>query len=293
LRAGPEDHGRCVIRLQAHGKPKVDHRACGHVPQACCPGTDPEARLEQEIVVLAGRAVAADGHVGNPQPPRYLRPVGVHTPTGYGFFLTHVPPRLGPRQVADLSRVRWKVERSLRLDTSGQRVDHMDAERPCAVQALRQVSRIAALSAALLAHAHTRQTRPAPEGAPRTEAPRHPRRLAVPVAVACQSSAQACDLKGAQAMRRGQEIAALLMPSGHDPHWRRRPSVLDQLRGWTRQPVGRTQPNRNDLKAAAYVDTYARGPLAIIFHSAVYVYVYMPRVTPPYGLGGVPWQQKF
>jgi hypothetical protein len=63
--------------------------------------------------------------------------------------------------------------------------------------------------------------------------------------------AQAFDLKGAQAMQRWQEIAALLRHSGTDPHWRRRPSVLDQLRGWTRQPVSRKRANRADLKAAA------------------------------------------
>jgi hypothetical protein len=71
------------------------------------------------------------------------------------------------------------------------------------------------------------------------------------LAVSCQSIAQAFDLKGAQAMRRWQEIAELLMHSGKDPNRRRRPSVLDQLRGWQRQAVGRKQPNCHDLKAAA------------------------------------------
>jgi len=70
---------------------------------------------------------------------------------------------------------------------------------------------------------------------------------------------QAFDLKSAQAKRRWQEIAALRMPSGKDSNWRRRPSVLEQLRAWSRQPVGRKQANRNDLKAAASVDTYCAG----------------------------------
>jgi hypothetical protein len=105
--------------------------------------------------------------------------------------------------------------------------------------------------AALLAHTHNMQTRPSQEGELRTEAPLHPRRLALPLAVSCQSIAHAFDLKGATAKRRWQQIAALLTHSGRDPNWRRRPSVLDQLRGWKRHPVVRHQTNRRHLKAAA------------------------------------------
>ena len=88
-------------------------------------------------------------------------------------------------------------------------------------------------------------------GAPRTEAPLHPRRLALQLAVSCQSIAQAFDLKEARAQERGQQIADVLIHSGRDPNWRRRPSVLNQLRGWKRQPVVRPQTNRRHLKAAA------------------------------------------
>jgi hypothetical protein len=88
-------------------------------------------------------------------------------------------------------------------------------------------------------------------GAPRTEAALHPRRLALQLAVSCQSIAQAFDLKGTAAKRRWQQLAALLTQSGRDPNWRRRPSVLDQLRGWNRQPVAQKQALRRNLKAAA------------------------------------------
>jgi hypothetical protein len=63
---------------------------------------------------------------------------------------------------------------------------------------------------------------------------------------------QAFDLKGAAAKRRWQQIAELLTHSGRDPNWRRRPSVLDQLRGCKRQPRARKPTSRRDnLKAAA------------------------------------------
>jgi putative transposase len=245
-------HGvRFVIRRKDNWKPKVDSIARGQVTPEFFPGTDLDVLLEEEILVLDGRAIDADVPVGDAKHPVHLRLVGVHTPKGYGFFLTNLPPRIGPRQVADLYRVRWEVELSIRLDKSVHRLDEIDAERPCSLKTLLHASLIASMIAALLAHTHHRQTRPPQEGTPRTEAPLHPRRLALQLAVSCQTIAQAFDLKGIEAMRRWQQIADVLTHSGRDPNWRRRPSVLDQLRGWKRQPVAGKQTNRRNLQAAA------------------------------------------
>jgi putative transposase len=246
------DHGvRFVIRLKENWKPKVDYVARGQAAQEFFPGTDLDALLEQDLLILDGRAIDADVRVGSTKDPLHLRLVGVHTPKGYCFFLTNLPPRIGPRQVAALYRVRWEVELSIRLDKSVHRLDQIDAERPCSVKTLLHASLIASIIAALLAHTHNLRTRPPQAGALRTEAPLHPRRLALQLAVSCQSIAQALTLKGAQAMRRWQQIAELLLHAGRDPNWRRRPSVLDQLRGWKRQPVGRKQAGPPNLKAAA------------------------------------------
>ncbi|MBI3328077.1 MAG: hypothetical protein HYZ81_15420 [Nitrospinae bacterium] len=119
------------------------------------------------------------------------------------------------------------------------------------MKALLHASLIASMIAALLAHRHNLQTRPLQENTPRMEAPLHPRRLALQLAVSCQSIARAFDLKGAAAKRRWQQIADLLTHTGRDPNWRRRPSVLDQLRRWNRQPVARKQARRRYLKGAA------------------------------------------
>jgi putative transposase len=245
-------HGvRFVIRLKDNWKPKVDYLARGQVTQEFCAGTDLDVLLDQESLVLNGHTVDADVRVGSTKQPLHLRLVGVPTPKGDGFFLTNLPPRLGPRQVAALYRVRWAVELSIKLDKSVHRLDQVDAERACSVKTLLHASLIASIIAALLAHTHNMQTRPSPEGEPRTAAPLPPRRLALQLAVSCQSIAQAFDLKGAAAKRRWQQIAELLTYSGRDPNWRRRPSVLDQLRGWKRQPVVRHHTNRRHLKAAA------------------------------------------
>jgi hypothetical protein len=95
-----------------------------------------------------------------------LRLVGVQTSKSYCFFLTNLPPRVGPRQVADLYRVRWEVELSIKLDKSVHRLDAIDAERPCSLKTLLHASLIASILAALLAHTHNLQTRPTQVGAP-------------------------------------------------------------------------------------------------------------------------------
>ena len=238
---------RYVIRLKDNWKPKVDYLARGQVTEAVFPGADLDALLEDETLVLDGRAIDADVHVGRGKERVDARLVGVQTAKGYGFFLTNLPPRIGPWQVADLYRVRWEVERSIRLDTSVNRLDAIDAEQPCTLKTLLHAALIASTLAALLAHTHNVHTRPQQPGAPRTEAPLHPRRLALQLAVSCQSIAQAFELQGAEATHRWNKIAALLTHSGKDPNWRRRPSVLDQLRGWKRPPVRRKKPNNRDV----------------------------------------------
>jgi putative transposase len=235
---------RFVIRLKDNWKPKVDYIARGQVAPEFFAGTDLATLLADDILVLDGRAIDADVHVGREKHPLHLRLVGVQSPKGYCFFLTNLPPRIGPRQVADLYRVRWEVELSIRLDKSVHRLDAIDAERPCSLKTLLHASLIASILAALLAHTHNFQTRPKQDGAPRTEAPLHTLLLALQLAVSCQFIAQAWELKGTAAKRRWQKIAELLTHAGTDPNWRRRPSVLDQLRGWKRQPVSRDK-NRN------------------------------------------------
>jgi len=250
-------HGvRFVIRLKKNWKPKVDYVARGQATQEFFPGSDFDALLEQESLLLDGRVIDADVHVGRGSHALPLRLVGVQTPKGYCFFLTNLPPRIGPRQVADLYRVRWEVELSIRLDKSVNRLDAIDAEQPFSLKTLLHASLIASTIAALLAHTHNVHTRPQQAGGPRTEAPLHPRRLALQLAVSCQSIAQAFELQGAEAQRRWDKIAELLTHSGRDPNWRRRPSVLDQLRGWKRQPLARKKlksrdVNNGNLKAAA------------------------------------------
>jgi hypothetical protein len=247
LRAG-EAHGvPCVLRLQDNWTPTVDSVARGQLTQECFPGTALAALREGDLLGLDRRAIAADVHGGPGPQARPRRLVGVHTPNGSWFVLTHLPPRMGPRQVGDLYRGRWEVERRIRLDQSVNRVEAIDAARPCSVKTRLPAARLASTIAAIRAHTHNGHTRPPQAGAPRTEAPRHPRRLALPLAGSCQSIAQAFELQGAEATQRWRTMAEWLTHAGRDPNWRRRPSLFDQLRGWKRQPLTRKEANSGDV----------------------------------------------
>jgi hypothetical protein len=241
-RACNDQEGGVVIRLKDHWKPTVESIARGQVTQEFGPGTELNALLEQDILVLDGRVSDADVHVGDPKHPLHLRLVGVNTSKGDGVFLTNLPPRIGPRQVTDLSRVRWEVELSIRWDKSVHRLDQIDAERPCSVKTLLQASRMASMITALVAHTHHRQTRPPQEGAPRPQAPLHPRRLALQLAVSCQSMAgaflifsgafglralEACVGRDQKSDRRCRCIWRSARPAfgWHSPHTTRPPSA--------------------------------------------------------------------
>jgi hypothetical protein len=101
LRAGETHGGRCVMRLKAHGTPKVDDGARGQITPAFFPGAACDARLEEDTLVLDGRAIDADGPIGRGRHAVPRRLVGVQSPQGSWVFLTTLPPRIGPRQVAD------------------------------------------------------------------------------------------------------------------------------------------------------------------------------------------------
>ena len=131
------------------------------------------------------------------------------------------------------------------------RLAAIDAERPCSLKTLLHASLIASILAALLAHTHNLQSRPTQQGALRNTAPLHTRLLALQLAVCCQSIAQAFDLRGTAARRRWEKIAELLTHAGTDPNWRRRPSILDQLRGWKRQPGARAKNRHRHAQMAA------------------------------------------
>ena len=202
--------------------------------------TDFDLLLSDEVLLLDGKVVDAQVTVGDGPAPQRLRLVGVPLPeTGtYGFYLTNLPATIGPRQVADLYRIRWEIESHNKLDKACHRLDDIQARKPEAAEALVHATMIASIIACLIAHRqHLAERRPARATVPRPKPPIHPQRLARMVGVVTLELADFRYRRGTQYAREGwKRYAEMLIDEGRDPNWRRRPSILDQLRGWPSTP---------------------------------------------------------
>jgi hypothetical protein len=234
-----ETHGvKYVIRLKENWKPRVQSITRGNLTRTFAPGSDLDLLLAEETLLLDGSVLDARVEVGEGSRRVACRLVGVPNPEGeYCFYLTNLPGVVGPRQIADLYRVRWEIESDNKLDKSCHALDKIGARTGPAVRALVHASMVSSMLVGLLAHHHRRrEAPPAQANTERVTAPIHPQSLARAMGSAAQSLAGALDLTGAEADRRWRELAAHLTHLGKDPNWRNRPSILDQLRGWRITP---------------------------------------------------------
>jgi hypothetical protein len=227
-----------VIRLKENWRPKVERITRGEVSKAFAPGSDFKMLIEKEYLLLRGKVIDAEVRIGERSEVVRMRLVGVPTPTGkYNFYLTNLPSRIGPRQIADLYRVRWEIETNNKLDKSCHRLDHIDARKPEAVYALLHASMTASILICILAHRHRLAEAPPPRrGTERTTPPVHPQSLARMVGHAALALATLMELDSRRANPEWRRLADVCLHMGRDPNWRRSPSVLDQLRGWKITP---------------------------------------------------------
>jgi IS4 transposase len=127
----------------------------GDVQRRFFDGADFDTLIEDEVLVLQGRAVDASVTVGSGSNVLALRLVGVESSKGYCWYLTNIAGRYGPHQIASLYRVRWEIELSMKLDKS---VHHLSASGENvgrniqAVRALLHAALIASVIAGLIAH---------------------------------------------------------------------------------------------------------------------------------------------
>jgi putative transposase len=234
-----------VIRLKDNWKPRVQQIHRGQVQDTFFSGTNLQALLADKTLLLDGRVVDATVTLGVGPKTVGCRLVGVPAPDGtYRFYLTNLKRKLGPHQIADIYRVRWEIESDNKLDKSCSHLDKISARTPSAVRALVHASLTSSMLACLLVHRHRLSTGPAPAKATqRTCPPLHPQSVARAMASSAIRIADALELRGQQAAKQWRKIASNLYLFGHDPNWRCRPSVLDQLRGWRTSP-GRPKHSR-------------------------------------------------
>lgn len=108
--AGIKRDVKFALKLKENWKPKVDHVARGEFAKVFFSGTDLNALIESETLVLDGKCVDADARVGSGKEELCLRLVGVYTPKSCCFFLTRWPSSIGPAQVSDIYRIRWEAD---------------------------------------------------------------------------------------------------------------------------------------------------------------------------------------
>jgi hypothetical protein len=227
-----------VIRLKDSWKPRVLSVSRGSVTRTFLAGSDLDGLIADETILLDGRVIDVGVEFGSGAATIGCRLVGVPIPDGgYRFYLTSLPSSVGPRQIADLYRVRWEIESDNKLNKSCSHLEEIGAETGPAVRALVDASLVSSMLACLLAHQHRLdEAPPAHEGAERTTAPIHPQMLALSMGSASNTIAAAMELRGEKATAEWDRIAAILTHLGRDPNWRRNPSILDQLRGWRITP---------------------------------------------------------
>jgi len=230
-----EEHGVVfVLRLKENWKPRVQCIHRGEVTATFFAGSDLDVLLENGTLRMDGRIIDATVTLGPAGQPLSCRLVGVPGLYGdYHFYLTNLPRAAGPRQVADLYRVRWEIESDNKLDKSCAHLDEIAARTGPAVRALLRASMVSSMLACLIVHRQRLgQRRPSASGAERKYAPLHPQTLARAMAATGLRIAATLDLEAKAAIPEWQKIADYLVHLGSDPNWRSRPSVLDQMRGW-------------------------------------------------------------
>jgi len=242
---------RFVMRLKEGWKPKVERLLRGEFSRTFFAGADFDALIDEEVLILSGSVIDAEVTLGQGTQKVRCRLVGVVAPDGgYRFYLTNLPACVGPCQVSDIYRVRWEIESDNKLDKSCNHLDEIGAKTGPAVRAMVHASLVSSMLTCLLAHRHRiNEAPPTRAGQERTKPPIHPQMLARAMGSAALKIACAMDLTGADADKEWNHIAGHLEHLGKDPNWRRRPSILDQMRGWKVSP-GRAKVAKRASKSS-------------------------------------------
>ena len=226
-----------VMRLKENWKPKVDILTRGQISGTFFAGTDLDALLDDDVLLLSGRVIDAQVVLGRGTRQVRCRLVGVPGPdAAYRFYLTSLPTSVGPHQIADIYRVRWEIESDNKLDKSCNHLDQIQAQTAPAVRALVHASLVSSMLTALVAHKHRLAEGTRNRPTPRTVPPLHPQALARAMGSAAQDIAATFEREGDDARRSWQQLAEYLQHLAEDPNWRRSPSILDQMRGWRISP---------------------------------------------------------
>jgi putative transposase len=247
-----ERHGvKYVIRLKEGWKPKIDRIARGEVKGTWLEGSDLDVLLEDEVLLLKGKAIDADAWLGSGDRPIQVRVVGVRLPNGsYGFYLTNIPRSThGPKQIATLYRLRWEIESDNKLDKACHKLDKVDALTPESVHIVLRAALLASLIVNLIVHrTHVKEGVRARTKV-RSSPPLHPMALARMLGAGALLIAHAMRPDATDPLR-WDRIAAGSQGGARDPNWRHAPSVHDLLRGYA-NPGPKPRASKKPANAAS------------------------------------------
>jgi putative transposase len=241
---------RYVIRLKSNWKVRVTRLVRGELKGQLGIKADLGMLLVDEVLVTEDKAIDADVELGPEANPLRCRLIGISTPTGYTFFLTNLARKThGPLQVGQLYRVRWEIEVDNKVDKTGAHIDRITAQKPVSVRVLILASLINATLARIIVQREKAALLASREINDQTGAfelprpPLHPIQTVKTMRVCVQ---RVLDLVQEQAPSLSEWglLLGLIRHLGHDPNWRRRPSVLDELQGLTGDPL----PSRKTRK---------------------------------------------
>lgn len=228
---------RFVLRLKDNWKPKVDRLVRGTITRDVLAGEDFDVLLDNDVLHLDGRAIDAEVTIGRSGQSLHCRMIGIHTPKGYCFFLTNLPRKThGPHQVGDIYRLRWEIEIDNKVDKAGARLDEIAARKDVSVRILLLASLLNTTVARTIVQSEKlsiRRGRTDAEHAQRP--PLHPILLMRALAIAHTTVTQLLEDDGGRLLE-WNTLMSRLRQLGHDPNWRKRPSVLDAIQGLTAPP---------------------------------------------------------
>lgn len=228
---------RFVMRLKHNWKPRVDRLVRGTITREVLGGEDFDVLLDKDVLHLDGRAIDADVTVGRGEQIVHCRLVGIHTPKGYCFFLTNLARKThGPKQVGDLYRVRWEIEIDNKVDKAGARLDEIAARKEVSVRILLLASLLNTTIARTIVQSEKMAIRKGLAPAEHAQRPPlHPILLMRALAIAHTTVTQLLQ-DDAHRPLDWNALMSCLRHLGHDPNWRRRPSVLDTIQGLAAPP---------------------------------------------------------
>ena len=233
-----------VMRLKNGWNVYVDYSVDDGTKRTLLTGSDVDVGSNEDVRIDPTRVCDVDVTVGPEAAPIPMRLVGIPTDKGYLLFLTTLSRHThSPDEVGTLYRLRWNIELDNKLGKSAFRLDQITARSPVSAEILVHASMMAATIANAFAHQDNLDRGYVGDKTPKLkEAPLHPLLVAKAIAVGAHRLAEMM-VSPDIPIERWESLARGIRHLSKDPNWRRRPSVLDTVKG-RRAPPGRPRKQR-------------------------------------------------